>query len=243
MKGLRFSSFGTVLLFAAIFPVSAQAQFGKLIQSAKAVKTSLDSAKAVVDTTKTVISSGKAAVADATNGSLAVESAADTSKAKTGGGSKGAGGKASASGPSAATGAAAAATRSRSQPTTTAAVSKTGTPAGGASAGTGRTASASAPASAQLSITEPVYGQFARGAAVQRALLKANPKDQAGALAAALSASGLNNADYSVLRSRAGLYYAYAQSNTLANATGVISAPELAVLNAHKADVLQLMQP
>jgi hypothetical protein len=88
-----------------------------------------------------------------------------------------------------------------------------------------------------------VYGQFARGAAVQRALLKANPKDQASALAAALSASGLNKADYSALRSRVGLYYAFAQSNTLANATGVISAPELAVLNAHKADVLQLMQP
>ena len=244
MRVPRFSSFGTLLLLALLFPASSQAQFGRVIRAVKSVKTSIDSAKAVVDTTKTAVSSGKAAVADATNGSLTVDSAPDSSNGKHGG-SKGAGGKAGASGPSASaaatgtTGTAGAPNKRKGQPTSTAAVSKTGTSAGGSAAGQGRTASAPA----QLSITEPVYAQFARGAAVQRALLKANPKDQAGALAAALSASGLNKTDYSILRSRVGLYYAYAQSNTLENAAGVISAPELAVLNAHKSDVLQLMQP
>jgi hypothetical protein len=245
MRVSRFSSFGTLLLLALLLPLSSQAQFGRVIRAVKSVKTSIDSAKAVVDTTKTAVSSGKAAVSDATNGSLTVDSAPDSSNGKQGGGSKGAGGKAGASGPSASaaatgtTGTAGAPNKRKGQLTSTAAVSKTGTSAGGSATGQGRTASAPA----QLSITEPVYAQFARGAAVQRALLKANPKDQAGALAAALSASGLNKTDYSILRSRVGLYYAYAQSNTLENAAGVISAPELAVLNAHKSDVLQLMQP
>jgi|GEM_PF-2358702 len=247
MRVPRFSSFGTLLLIALLIPVSSQAQFGSLIHAAKSLKTSIDSAKAVVDTTKTVVSSGKAVVADATNGTLTVDSSTDTSKAKHGGGSKGAGGKASASGPSASAGArastgaavAGAAKKAGSQPATTPAGSTSGTRARVAPTSTTRTASAPA----QLSITEPVYAEFARGAAVQQALLKANPKDQAGALTAAVSASGLTKADYAVLRSRVGLYYALAQSNALANATGVISAPELAVLNAHQADVMQLMQP
>ncbi|MEO7102912.1 MAG: hypothetical protein ABI311_05850 [Gemmatimonadaceae bacterium] len=239
MRVPRFSSFGTLLLVSMLLPVSSQGQFGRLIHAAKSAKTSIDSAKAVIDTTKTVVSSGKAAVADATNGSLTVESATDTSKGKQGGGAKGAAGKASGSGPSAS----AAVTEATG---TAGAANKRGITASGSKAGTrarGTPADVAQTASAQASITEPTYAQFARGAAVQRALLKANPNDQAGALAAALSASGLNKTDYAVLRSRVAAYYAFAQSNTLANATGVISAPELTVLNAHKTDVLQLMQP
>ncbi|HEY5086572.1 MAG TPA: hypothetical protein VII66_04350 [Gemmatimonadaceae bacterium] len=219
----RFLAALAALALVVVLPSVTQAQFGKLIARAKAVRTSVDSARTVVDTTKTVITATKALVADGTTMSEASDSASDSAHA---GGAKRSKTSATATGPSASTSSAGKTKRTTAASATTPAV----------------TVAPAATRAPMLRITEPVYGQFTRGAAVQKALLKSNPRDAPGALSAAVSASGLTKADYSSVQNRVMLYNAYSSSNNIAKLNSPsLTAADIAVLNAHKSDIAQLM--
>jgi hypothetical protein len=261
MKGLRFGSLSALLLLAALLPAPSQAQFGSIIQRAHALRTKIDSAKVVVDTSKAVARSTKATVSDATNGSLAP----DTSGASEGGGKAGGKGgshastsadKSTAGGPSSAVGTAAngksptggRSTTTRGSGNTTRPAAKPTVPAAAASsprttsppsAGTGAAAARVTP----FTITEQVYEDAARGMSVENAYLKTSPGDRVGAVNAATPVSSLSQPDYKRVRARIELYNAYVKANALQSASGLFSAAELAVLNAHSAEIKQLMQP
>ncbi len=251
-----------LLATALLLPISAQAQFGKLIDRAKAVRTKVDSAKAAIDTAKTVVTSAKAAVADATSGTTPDSSAATTGQATTGQATPGQGTTGQGTNGQAATGQTATGhgtarrttagqattglTTTAQAPTGRTATGQTTTAAGPTRArktAPGGVALLPTPGHAELAITEPVYEQFARGDAVEKALIKANPNDRAGAVGAAVSASGLSSTDYSSVQERVSLYYAYVHSNNAAKlGSSPLSAADLTVLNSHQSDIAQLMQ-
>lgn len=241
-----------LLATALLLPISAQAQFGKLIDRAKAVRTKVDSAKAAIDTAKTVVTSAKAAVADATSGTTPDSSAATTGQATTGQATPGqaaTGQTATGHGTARRTTAGQATTgltTTAQAPTGRTATGQTTTAAGPTRArktAPGGVALLPTPGHAELPITEPVYEQFVRGDAVEKALIKANPNDRAGAVGAAVSASGLSSTDYSSVQERVSLYYAYVHSNNAAKlGSSPLSAADLTVLNSHQSDIAQLMQ-
>ncbi len=57
-----------VVVLGLALPATTQAQFGSLIKKAKALRSNVDSAKAVVDTTRTVVTATKSAAADVMTG-------------------------------------------------------------------------------------------------------------------------------------------------------------------------------
>lgn len=239
MSSGRVRSLAAVLLLA-LLPVASQAQFGKLLTKAKAIRSSIDSAKAVVDTSKTVIVAAKGAVNDATSGLPAPDSSAGAA----GGSHAKSSGTPAASGPSASTGATtsgatgtvAAKTRAKATATTAAAPAK---PAAQPAAAT-RSASRRPALAGGTPLTEAVFSQFMRGAAAENSYRKSKPNDAQGALNAAVAASGLSKADFASVQTKVTMYGAYASQNRETSLNGMFTAGDLTVLNAHKSDIAQL---
>jgi DNA-binding protein HU-beta len=156
-----------VLVLALALPATTQAQFGSLIKKAKALRTNVDSAKAVVDTTRTVVTATKSAAADVMTGTTGPATPPDSSGGS--GKSDGAGGhsgmKAGAAGTAASGGSAAATAAPTATPTTgvvagprrragtTAAPATTRTSATKSAPATSATSTASPPAPAERAVT------------------------------------------------------------------------------------------
>jgi len=92
-------------------------------------------------------------------------------------------------------------------------------------------------------MTEAEYGQFSRGFAAEQAKLKTAPGDMAGALNAGIAASGLNRNDYVMVRQEVMMYGQVARANKTDQAGSLFSAQDLAVLNAHKSEIIQRTAP
>lgn len=92
-------------------------------------------------------------------------------------------------------------------------------------------------------MTEVEYGQFARGFTAEQAKLKASPNDMAGAINAGVAASGLSNTDYITVRQKVAMYAPYARANKVDQISNVLSAQDMAVLNAHRSEIVQMMTP
>jgi hypothetical protein len=276
-----------VLVLALALPATTQAQFGSLIKKAKALRTNVDSAKAVVDTSRTVVTATKSAAADVMTGTTGPATPPDSSggaagaggTGKSAGGARHGGAKAgadvsagsagsAAAGGSAApaskrgSGTAAAGARTKASVTNSSAATnptRSATPKPAAvtpAAPAAAPAAASAPAtrgapstraaparSGGAQMTEAEYGQFSRGFAAEQATLKTTPGDMAGALKAGVAASGLNNNDYLMVRQEAMMYAQFARANKTDQAASLFSAQDLAVLNAHKSEIIQRMAP
>jgi hypothetical protein len=279
-----------VLVLALALPATTQAQFGSLIKKAKALRTNVDSAKAVVDTSRTVVTATKSAAADVMTGTTGPATPPDSSGGAAGaagaggtgksaggarhGGAKagadvsaGSAGSAAAGGtaapaPKRASGTAAAGARTKASVTNSSAATnptRSATPKPAAvtpAAPAAAPAAASAPAtrgapstraaparSGGAQMTEAEYGQFSRGFAAEQATLKTTPGDMAGALKAGVAASGLNNNDYLMVRQEAMMYAQFARANKTDQAASLFSAQDLAVLNAHKSEIIQRMAP
>jgi len=279
-----------VLVVALALPATTQAQFGSLIKKAKALRTNVDSAKAVVDTTRTVVTATKSAAADVMTGTTGPatptpDSSGGSGKTAGGTGHGGMKGEASgtagtaASGGSAATtpaptpaptpspaagaarrsGTAAAAGRTKASATNpTPATSPTPSVPAPASSVTPSapgpapattptpTAPRTAPRTAPLrgggaAMTEAEFGQFTHGFTAEQARLKTNSGDMAGALDAGVTASGLSKVEYITVRQKVLMYAPYAKANKNDQLGKVLSAQDLAVLNAHKSEIIQMM--
>jgi hypothetical protein len=251
MSSRRICSLAAVLLALAL-PATSQAQFGQLINKARAIRSKVDSAKSTVDTGKTVIVAAKAAVADATSG-LPTDSAGDSASAGKqskgdGHGSAAAGGAAAGT---AATGGPSATRHSASKTPATAKAPVKAAPAAPAAATPATPATRpAAPATSRGTrggapppVTEPLFAQFMRGRAAQSAHLKAKPGDDAGAMDEAVAASGLSKQDYASVNSRATMYGTFASKSKEGQLGGVLDAGDLAVFNAHKSEIVRLVQP
>ena len=90
-------------------------------------------------------------------------------------------------------------------------------------------------------ITEAVYSGFARGFSAEKAHLQTSPADGSGAVNAAVAASGMSNVEYGSIRTRLTIYAAYAKSNKTPDVSSIFPAADIAVLNAHKNDIVQMM--
>jgi hypothetical protein len=96
---------------------------------------------------------------------------------------------------------------------------------------------------AQPPITESVFTQFARGLSAQNAHLKSKPGDAIGAMNDGIAASGLSEAEYASVDSRVMMYGGLANKNQEAQANRILDVGDLTVLNAHKSQIIQLLQP
>jgi hypothetical protein len=224
----------TALVFVLIIPATLPAQFGGLGKILDRAKAKVDSARATVDTAQRIADSAKATANEAANITKSTPHATashDTTAGKHG--------KSPAS------------TSNTTRSATTAAGSKNGAKgatgasqrgASGAS-GTSRTSATTPPkASGGPSVTEAVYAQFTRGFAVEKALRKANPKDAGNALSTGVTTSGLSQSDYTAVKTKLTVYYGFALGKQKVN-TPLLTTQEVAVLDTHKDDVVQLMGP